>query len=402
MASCSCVPGCGHFLASYDGHDRCPSCLGYQHAEAALVNESCSHCGNMTTAMLRFRYLLAKRGCIPLAMPHSSSCGSRRATSAHGQGDMRITVRASPSSASLWASHSSSASHHLVFPDELAGSSDRAGPSISFRAPEDDRMSIAASEDKLGSGDDNSAALPPSGRVALPESDPELTAMLSRAAQSVRLHWRPPPSPERSRLDDWFLGAQVDRRQPPPVSFFPEVHKEVTRSWRLPFLPETGLVPPPSSPPSTVGWPKGMWRSPQSSVLLPCSSACNAPPPGGVIHVLGLQVLVSTHPAPAVRCCLHPTAGCSSSVCSLLRAPSCCLHLRSCSATDSVCLASSQQVQGRSVHLGVEQSCPCLACRSHGPVDEGGERAGPYFIVPKKGGGLQPILDLHVLNRALH
>ncbi len=26
----------------------------------------------------------------------------------------------------------------------------------------------------------------------------------------------------------------------------------------------------------------------------------------------------------------------------------------------------------------------------------------PYFIVPKKGGGLRPILDLRVLNRALH
>ncbi len=26
--------------------------------------------------------------------------------------------------------------------------------------------------------------------------------------------------------------------------------------------------------------------------------------------------VVSTHPAPAVRCCLHPTAGCSPSVCS--------------------------------------------------------------------------------------
>ncbi len=61
MASRSCVSGCGHFLASSDGHDRCPSCLGYQHAEAALVDESCSHCGNMTIAMLRSRYLLAKR-----------------------------------------------------------------------------------------------------------------------------------------------------------------------------------------------------------------------------------------------------------------------------------------------------------------------------------------------------
>ncbi len=146
---------------------------------------------------------------------------------------MRIT-RASPSSTSPRASHSS-ASHHLAFPDELAGSSDRAGPSISFGAPADDRTSIAASGDELGSGDDDSAALRPSGRVALPESDPELTAMLSRAAESVGLHWRPPPSPKRSRLDDWFLGAQADRRQPPPVPFFPEVHEEVTRSWRTPF-----------------------------------------------------------------------------------------------------------------------------------------------------------------------
>ncbi len=160
---------------------------------------------------------------------------ARRATSAHGQGDLRITVRASPSSASPRASHSSSASHHLVFPDRLAVSSDRAGPSMSFGAPADDRMSIAASEDELGSGDDDSAALPPSGRVALPESDPGLTAMLSRAAESVGLHWRPPPSPECSRLDDWFLGAQADHRQSPQVPFFPEVHEEVTSSWRAPF-----------------------------------------------------------------------------------------------------------------------------------------------------------------------
>ncbi len=66
-------------------------------------------------------------------------------------------------------------------------------------------------------------------------SDQELTAMLSWAAESVGLHWRPPPFPKRSRLDDWFLGAQANRRQPPPVPFFPEVHEEVTWSWKAPF-----------------------------------------------------------------------------------------------------------------------------------------------------------------------
>ncbi len=118
---------------------------------------------------------------------------------------------------------------------------------------------MAASEGELGSGDDNSAALPPSGRVALPESEPEQTDMLSRAAESVGLHWSTPPFPECSRLDNWFLGAQADRRQPPPV------------------LPETGLVPPLSSPPSTAEWPKGMWRC-YLPVALLSSVACELAP----------------------------------------------------------------------------------------------------------------------------
>ncbi len=83
MASRSFVSGCGRFLASSDGHDRCVSCLGYQHAEAALVDDSCSL--NMTIAILRSRYLLVKRGGIPLAMPRSSSSGSR--------GLLRLMVR---------------------------------------------------------------------------------------------------------------------------------------------------------------------------------------------------------------------------------------------------------------------------------------------------------------------
>ncbi len=43
---------------------------------------------------------------------------------------------------------------------------------------------------------------------------------------------------------------------------------------------------------------------------------------------------------------------------------------------DSVRPASSQ-VQGRLVHLCVEQGCPSLACGSRGPAGEGRDRAGP-------------------------
>ncbi len=69
-------------------------------------------------------------------------------------------------------------------------------------------MSVAASEGEPSlSGDDDSAALPPSGVVALSEPDPEMTAMLSRAAENVGLVWNPPPRPDPSRLDEWFLGG---------------------------------------------------------------------------------------------------------------------------------------------------------------------------------------------------
>ncbi len=71
---------------------------------------------------------------------------------------------------------------------------------------------------------------------------------------------------------------------------------------------------------------------------------------------------------------------------------------------------ASPQVQGHSVHLSVEQGCPCLACRSRGPTGEGRDRAGPSSRDEVR--VLQPllhrtqerrwILDLRVLNRALH
>ncbi len=101
--------------------------------------------------------------------------------------------------------------------------------------PPDDRMSIATSEGESDqSGDDGSVALPPSGRSAVPDS--EMVAMLARAAESVGLEWRPPPCPEPSRMDDWFLGvARAGSQGPTPVPFFPEVHDELTGTWTAPF-----------------------------------------------------------------------------------------------------------------------------------------------------------------------
>ncbi len=92
------------------------------------------------------------------------------------------------------------------------------------------RMSFTSSEDEGAVG------LPPSGVVATAAPDPELTAMLARAAVSIGLEVNRPPSPEPSRLDDWFLGAgRGSQPRPAPVPFFPEVHEELTSSWMAPF-----------------------------------------------------------------------------------------------------------------------------------------------------------------------
>ncbi len=162
------------------------------------------------------------------------SCVIDSAVSSGVRGDLRVTVRAS----SRGVHHPSSTPQPVGWPLERAGTSAEQGtPPVSFGAPPDDQMSIAASEGELSlSGDDDPAALPPSGVVALSEPDPEMMAMLSRAAENVGLVWNPPPHPAPSRLDEWFLSwGCAGSQRPPPVPFFPEVHKELTRSWKAPF-----------------------------------------------------------------------------------------------------------------------------------------------------------------------
>lgn len=113
-------------------------------------------------------------------------------------------MRASPPGQSPRTSNSSRSAGPVWLPVDFAGLS-LGGPSISSCAPPEDQVSMTASGDGLSSSEDeDSAVLPPSGVVTTAESDPELTAMLARALVSIRLEVNIPPSPEHSRLDDWF------------------------------------------------------------------------------------------------------------------------------------------------------------------------------------------------------
>ncbi len=202
---------------------------------------------------------------------------SEKGAPAGALGDPRASVRASPPGTSPRTSYSS----HSVGPVRLLGDfagSSHGMASISFGAPPEDSMSIAASGDGLTSSEDEGAVgLPPSGVVASAASDLELTAMLARAAASIGLEVNRPPSPEPSRLDDWFLGAgRGSQPRPTPVPFFPEVHEELT--LLLTLLPRrdapAAAAAPRTRPPSA----RRRGRPPASSRAAPPRAEAEARP----------------------------------------------------------------------------------------------------------------------------
>ncbi len=109
------------------------------------------------------------------------------------------------------------------------------GPASHSVAPADDGISITASGDELGSGEDDSAALPPSGRVALPESDPELTAMLPGPlrASGCTIGVRRLPSARGWMIGSWGRRPNVGNR--PRFRSSRKCMRRWTRSWKAPF-----------------------------------------------------------------------------------------------------------------------------------------------------------------------
>ncbi|KAL0151729.1 hypothetical protein M9458_052955 [Cirrhinus mrigala] len=174
----------------------------------AFVDGSCIHCERMSMAAFRLHLSCSRR------LP---SAPSRPATLVRKKGNLTVTVR---NASTGQPPRKSEPSHRPV------------------EMPKEDRMSIAASEEGLMPDEaEDSAEQLPSGAAAQSEADAELAAMLLRAAKSTCVVVRKPPSPKPSRLDDWFLGSQRDSSQPrpAPVPFFPEVHEELTKTWKAPY-----------------------------------------------------------------------------------------------------------------------------------------------------------------------
>ncbi|KAL0195046.1 hypothetical protein M9458_008618, partial [Cirrhinus mrigala] len=126
------------FLTPSDGHDRCLTCLGREHSEMAFVDGSCPHCERMSMAALRLPSAPSRPGLL--------GSTSSAATLVRKKGNLTITVR---NALTGQAPRKSDLSRRPAdFPEESTSSS-RGEPCISFGAPEEDRMSIVASEEEL-------------------------------------------------------------------------------------------------------------------------------------------------------------------------------------------------------------------------------------------------------------
>ncbi|KAL0147994.1 hypothetical protein M9458_056721, partial [Cirrhinus mrigala] len=157
--------------------------LGREHAEMAFVDGSCPHCERMSMAALRLRLSCSKRLPSAPSRPGTSGSMSLAATLVRKKGNLTVIVRNAPTGQPPRRSDSSRRS--VEMPRESAGSS-RGKPSVSLGAPEEDRMSIAASEGGLtpDKAEESAKQLPPVA-AAQSEAHAELAAMLLRAAKSI-------------------------------------------------------------------------------------------------------------------------------------------------------------------------------------------------------------------------
>ncbi|KAL0157927.1 hypothetical protein M9458_046003, partial [Cirrhinus mrigala] len=125
-------------------------------------------------------------------------------------------------------------------------SSSQYGLDLLFGAPAKEKAGSVASEGEPSEADVMAELTAPAGE-SQSVADVEMATALKRAAKEIGVVWVPPPSPEPSRLDDWFLGSGRDSRpRSSPVPFFPEVHEELSKSWKAPLSARSRHVISPS------------------------------------------------------------------------------------------------------------------------------------------------------------
>ncbi|KAL0175185.1 hypothetical protein M9458_031153, partial [Cirrhinus mrigala] len=167
-------------------------------------------------------------------------------------------------------------------------SSSQYGLDLLFGAPAEEKAGSVASEGEPSEADVMAEPTAPAGE-SQSVADAEMAAALKRAAKEIRVVWVPPPSPEPSRLDDWFLGSGRDSRpRSSPVPFFPEVHEELTKSWKTPLSARSRRVISPSLTTLDGGPARGYTEVPQFSSALVAKAYMASGQAASVLHAMAI------------------------------------------------------------------------------------------------------------------
>ncbi len=215
-----CVPPCPRFITSGDTHSLCVVCLGVKHAESALEGAGCPDCERLPLHTLRSRRTLFEEGVFASA-PHGAGPASAEAErQLHSWGSQLDLAEGMETGGSLSLSSPARSTARSL------GSEARSAVSSPQRAGSAFHLSPSEEEDV------ESADYSP----IQSQQYEELLEVVTRAVAKLNIDWPADDQTEKQRrkLDERFLHSKsLPLRRSLP--FFPDLHTEVSRSWKNPF-----------------------------------------------------------------------------------------------------------------------------------------------------------------------
>ncbi|XP_063065808.1 uncharacterized protein LOC134457766 [Engraulis encrasicolus] len=247
-------PECPHSRDKGDRHRFCIVCLGREHAEAALSGGStCEFCAELTLAKITKRSAYWTRREAREAAAQAEEIPTAEGSTDHDMEghDCREPATANPAltlpsggssrheaagELAAPAPHARVRSHHEAV--ELPrGFHDQPLPELVFgQESEEQPEDLSDAEGYYGEYEEevveeSRASSPPVGSRTL---GLQLHEVATRAASKLGLPLPTPPSTEMSLLDgEYYAGPQTPA--PCPIPFFPEVHRELVKTWSNPY-----------------------------------------------------------------------------------------------------------------------------------------------------------------------
>ncbi len=236
MEFSQCQLPCSRLITSGDQQSKCVRCVDLAHARDAIFGISnCKYCKNFTlkTVRAKLAFFDWESAVLPhCAAPEASSLCKATAWSSDAELEAMKSEQFSLSlSPSPGCYHGNSP---VQFSRGCLAPSLEARWAVSFGLEDVLYTAASDSEDFRAASLD---VLTPSGQEAWPSpAYTELVDVLACATEKLRLVWPDEPhEPHSSKRDKRFLSGSGSRPARRKLPFFPDLHQEISRSWKQPF-----------------------------------------------------------------------------------------------------------------------------------------------------------------------